>query len=50
LLAARKIASDLGFAESGYRVLINCNQDGGQDVWHLHLHVLAGRRMGWPPG
>jgi len=30
--------------------LINCNQDGGQDVWHLHLHILAGRRMGWPPG
>lgn len=50
LLAARQIASDLGFAENGYRVLINCNQDGGQDVWHLHLHVLAGRRMGWPPG
>ncbi len=50
LLAARQIAADLGFAASGYRVLINCNQDGGQDVWHLHLHILAGRRMGWPPG
>ncbi len=50
LLAARKIAADLGVAENGYRVLINCNQDGGQGVWHLHLHLLAGRRMGWPPG
>lgn len=50
MLAARRIAADLGVAESGYRTLINCNRDGGQDVWHLHLHLLAGRRMGWPPG
>ena len=49
-LAAKRIAADLGVAEKGYRTLINCNQDGGQDVFHLHLHLLAGRRMGWPPG
>lgn len=49
-LAARQIAADQGFAEAGYRTLINCNRDGGQDVFHIHLHLLAGRRMGWPPG
>ena len=49
-LAAKKIAAELGVAEKGYRTLINCNQDGGQDVFHLHLHLLAGRQMGWPPG
>lgn len=49
-LAAQKIAGEQGFAESGYRTVINCNQDGGQDVFHLHLHLLAGRQMGWPPG
>lgn len=49
-LAARQIALDEGFAEAGYRTLINCNRDGGQDVFHIHLHLLAGRRMGWPPG
>jgi histidine triad (HIT) family protein len=49
LLAA---ASDLGsrFGERGYRVVINEGRDGGQTVFHLHLHVLAGRRMNWPPG
>ncbi len=50
LLAARQIAAELGVAERGYRTLINCNADGGQDVFHLHLHLLAGRRMQWPPG
>lgn len=49
-LAAKKIAADLGVAEKGYRTLINCNKDGGQDVFHLHLHLLAGRQMRWPPG
>ena len=49
-LAARQIAVDLGVAESGYRTVMNCNEDGGQDVFHIHLHLLAGRRMGWPPG
>lgn len=49
-LAAQKIAAEQGFAESGYRTVMNCNQDGGQDVFHIHLHLLAGRQMGWPPG
>ncbi len=49
-LAARQIAADLGVAESGYRTVMNCNRDAGQEVYHLHLHLLAGRRLGWPPG
>jgi histidine triad (HIT) family protein len=49
-LAAKQVAADEGVAESGYRTLINCNEDGGQDVFHVHLHLMAGRRMGWPPG
>ena len=49
-LAAKQIAYDLGVAESGYRTVLNCNRDGGQDVFHIHLHLLAGRRLGWPPG
>lgn len=46
LLAARRIAAQEGIAESGYRLIINCNRDGGQEVYHLHLHLLGGRRMG----
>ena len=49
-LAAKEIANELGVSESGYRVVMNCNQDGGQTVFHLHLHLLAGRAMQWPPG
>lgn len=49
-LAAAKFAKKEGFAESGYRCVINCNEDGGQTVFHLHLHLLAGRQMNWPPG
>jgi len=48
-LAAR-VAADEGIAESGYRVVVNTNDDGGQTVGHLHLHVLGGRHMTWPPG
>ena len=48
-LAARVVA-DAAIAESGYRVVVNTNADGGQTVGHLHLHVLGGRRMTWPPG
>ena len=47
---AGKIARQLGFAEEGFRLVNNCNQAGGQVVWHLHFHLLGGRRMGWPPG
>jgi histidine triad (HIT) family protein len=49
LLAAAAYARREGFAEKGYRTVINCNGDGGQTVFHLHLHVLAGRQMTWPP-
>lgn len=49
-LTAKQIAADLGVTESGYRTVMNCNRDSGQDVFHIHLHVLAGRRMHWPPG
>jgi histidine triad (HIT) family protein len=50
LLAAAAWARTQGLAEKGYRVVVNCNEDGGQTVFHLHLHLLAGRRMHWPPG
>jgi histidine triad (HIT) family protein len=43
---ARQIAAEQGIAESGYRLIINCNQDGGQEVFHLHMHLLGGRRLG----
>jgi histidine triad (HIT) family protein len=48
-LTAATIARTRGFAQSGYRAVMNCNADAGQSVYHLHLHVLAGRAMGWPP-
>lgn len=48
--AAQKIAKELGIAEEGYRVLLNCNRGGGQVVFHIHLHLLGGRLLGWPPG
>jgi histidine triad (HIT) family protein len=47
---AAEIARTKGLAESGYRTLFNCNRDALQSVFHLHLHVLGGRRFGWPPG
>lgn len=50
LLIAKQIAADSGVAESGYRTLISCNRGGGQTVFHLHLHLLGGRHMKWPPG
>ncbi len=50
VLAAQRIAADLGVAEDGYRLVMNCNAHGGQTVFHVHLHLLAGRAMGWPPG
>lgn len=48
-VVAAKLAQEHGFAEDGYRVVMNCNEHGGQTVYHLHLHVLAGKEMGWPP-
>lgn len=50
VLAAAAYAKREGFAEDGYRVVMNCNRDGGQSVFHIHLHLLAGRTMQWPPG
>ena len=50
LLAAAAYARQEGFAEQGYRTVINCNEDGGQTVFHIHVHLLAGRRLHWPPG
>lgn len=50
LLAAAKLAAQLGIAEQGYRTVVNCNAAAGQTVFHLHLHVLGGRPLQWPPG
>ena len=50
LLAAADYAKQHGLAEQGYRTVINCNEHGGQTVFHLHVHLLAGRRLNWPPG
>jgi histidine triad (HIT) family protein len=49
-LAAREIAAEQGVAEDGYRVVMNCNSAAGQTVFHVHLHLLAGRGFDWPPG
>jgi len=49
-LAAKQIAADEGVAEPGYRMVMNCNPEAGQSVYHIHLHVLGGRAMAWPPG
>ena len=48
--AARKIAADEGLADDGYRVVMNCNEAAGQTVFHIHLHLLGGRTLKWPPG
>ena len=49
-LAAQQVARKDGIAERGYRTVINCNREAGQSVFHIHLHVLGGRAMHWPPG
>ena len=49
-LAAKQIAADNGLSERGYRTVMNCNEEAGQSVFHIHLHVLGGRAMSWPPG
>ena len=46
---AAKIAKQAGFADDGYRTVFNCNEHGGQTVYHIHLHLLGGKPMGWPP-
>jgi histidine triad (HIT) family protein len=50
LLTARRIAKEAGLEQSGYRTVMNTNADGGQTVFHVHLHLLGGRQMQWPPG
>ncbi len=50
VLAAREIAAAEGLSDDGYRLVFNCNQNGGQSVYHIHLHLFGGRRMTWPPG
>jgi histidine triad (HIT) family protein len=50
LLTAAKLAKREDIEKNGYRTLFNCNRDGGQAVYHLHLHLLGGRQMNWPPG
>lgn len=47
---AQTIAKSLNIAEDGYRVVMNCNQHGGQAVYHIHLHLLGGKQLSWPPG
>jgi histidine triad (HIT) family protein len=49
-LAAKQIAAKEGIAEAGYRTVFNCNAAAGQAVFHIHLHLLGGRPLGWPPG
>ena len=50
LLIARQIAQEKGIAESGYRIVLNTERDSGQEVFHIHFHLLGGRQMKWPPG
>ena len=49
-LVAKKIAKKLNIDKTGYRTVFNCNEDGGQSVYHIHLHLLGGRKLNWPPG
>lgn len=49
-LAARQLAEQAGISQSGYRCVFNCMRGAGQSVFHIHLHLLGGRPMGWPPG
>ena len=50
VLAAKNIAADDGIEEDGYRLVLNCNEGAGQSVFHIHLHLIGGRSMSWPPG
>lgn len=49
-LTIQKVARELGLADDGYRVVVNCGKNGGQSVDHLHYHILGGRALSWPPG
>lgn len=50
LLTANNLAKNKGISVSGFRTVFNCNKDAGQAVYHIHLHILGGRRLAWPPG
>jgi histidine triad (HIT) family protein len=50
ILVAKKIAASEKIDQTGYRLIFNCNNDGGQSVYHIHCHLLGGRAMTWPPG
>jgi histidine triad (HIT) family protein len=50
LLAAREVAASEGISENGYRLVVNTMKGAGQEVFHIHVHVIGGRRLGWPPG
>ncbi len=50
ILTAKKLAKSEGLSDAGYRLVFNVNAGGGQEVYHIHLHVLGGRQMTWPPG
>lgn len=50
LLKAKEVAKNHGIDENGYRVVMNCNKDAGQEVFHVHAHLLGGRKFAWPPG
>ncbi len=50
LLKARQVAQEKGIAENGYRIVLNTERDSGQEVFHIHFHLLGGRQMKWPPG
>jgi len=50
ILTAKNLAKDLKIDKTGYRTVFNCNEDGGQTIFHIHLHLIGGRKMNWPPG
>jgi len=50
LFRAKEVAREQGIAEGGYRVVLNCNRNAGQEVFHIHAHLLGGRKFAWPPG
>jgi histidine triad (HIT) family protein len=47
---ANKLAKQMGIEKEGFRLVLNCGDNGGQEVYHLHMHLLGGRKMNWPPG
>lgn len=50
ITTATQLAQNNDIADSGYRLVLNCNRGGGQTIYHIHLHLLGGRKMNWPPG